>query len=91
MKDRILKEGLILTIRTKPIWNEGAVSNIIRNEAYTGYLVLGKYQNRSYKDHTRVRVPKEQWIRVPNCHEPIIERTVWLTVNNKMDIQAKKR
>ncbi len=90
IEDRVLKEGIILHIRTKPVWKDGAVGSILRNEAYTGYLVLGKYQNRSYKDHTRVRVPKEDWIRVPNCHEPIIDRAKWLMVNNKLDDRSNK-
>ena len=90
IEDRLLKEKIVLKIKTRPIWDEKSVNNILRNESYTGYLVLGKYHNRSYKDKTRVRVPKEDWIRVPNCHEPIIEREKWLIVNNQMDSKSRK-
>ena len=45
IEKRILKEGIILTIRTRPIWKSESVRNILKNETYTGYLVLGKYRN----------------------------------------------
>ena len=90
IEERVLKEGIIISIKTRPVWNENSVRNILKNEAYTGYLVLGKYQNKSYKDKTRIRVPEEQWIRVPNCYEPIIDRKTWLIVNNKIDANKEK-
>ena len=90
IENRVLKEDTILSIKTKPLWTDKSVRNILRNEAYTGYLVLGKYQNKSYKDKTRVVLPKEQWIRVPNCYEPIIDREKWLIVNDKIENNAEK-
>ena len=90
IEERVLKEGIIISIKTRPVWNENSVRNILKNEAYTGYLVLGKYQNKSYKDKTRIRVPEEQWIRVPNCYVPIIDRKTWLIVNNKIDANKEK-
>ena len=84
IENRILKEGTIITIRTKPLWKADSVRKILKNEVYTGYLVLGKYRNKSYKDKTRLKVPKEEWIRVPNCHEPIIDRDDWVKAKEKL-------
>lgn len=53
--------------------------------------MLGKFHNKSYKDKTRVAVPKDEWIRVPHCHEPIIDRNKWLMANDRMESNSKGR
>ena len=59
-------------IDKKSMWVQCSVKRILENEIYTGTLVQGKSIrgiNRKPK-----KVPKEQWIRVPNAHEAIISR-----------------
>lgn len=85
IENRILKNGILLKIYQRSIWTAKKVRNILKNEAYTGCLVLGKSHHRSYKDKTKVAVPKEDWIRVPHCHEPIIDRNKWLMVNDILE------
>lgn len=84
IEEQKLIEGHILDIPKKIIWDDGMIREILRNEMYTGYLALGKTVNKSYKDRTKIRLPKEEWIRVPNCHEPIIEREIWEQVKEKL-------
>ena len=85
VEEQQLLEGHILKIPKKIIWDDGMIREILRNEMYTGYIALGKTVNKSYKDRTKIRLSKEQWIRVPNCHEPIIDREVWLQVKEKLE------
>lgn len=59
-------------INKKSLWVQCSVRHILDNEVYTGTLVQGKSIrgiNRKPK-----KVPKDQWIRVPNAHEAIISR-----------------
>ena len=91
MEESILKKDIILRIPQRVLWTEETVRRIINNEVYTGYLVLGRVQNKSYKDRTKVKVPKDQWIRVPHCHTPLIDRKIWLKINNKREEERKTR
>jgi DNA invertase Pin-like site-specific DNA recombinase len=66
------------------VWKNMAIFKLIRNEMYTGTLVQGKIQTVSYKSKKQKNVPKEEWIRVPNCHEPIISMQTWEKVMKKI-------
>ena len=84
IEEQKLIEGHILDIPKKTLWDDGMVREILRNEMYTGYLALGKTVNKSYKDRTKVKLPRDEWIRVPNCHESIIDRDIWLKAKEKL-------
>ena len=77
------KIGEIIKIPTRPIWSMASVRHILMDEVYIGTLVQGKVEGRSYKDKTQVKIPKDQWIRVPHCHTPIIEKEVWDNVSER--------
>lgn len=55
-------------------WTPSTVRNILNNEVYIGNTVQGKRRTKSYKVHKVEAVPQEEWIRVENTHEPIIEK-----------------
>jgi DNA invertase Pin-like site-specific DNA recombinase len=71
-------------------WQAKAVSRILTNEVYLGVLEQGKRVTPNYKVRKRVDVPKEQWARIEDAHEPIIERHLFNTVQNllKQDTRA---
>ena len=54
------------------LWCDGTVRNILKNQIYTGCMVQGRNKIKSYKIQKTISVPEEQWIVVPNTHEPII-------------------
>ena len=58
-------------------WSTSAVTQLLRNEAYIGNMVQHKKEIFSYKDRRMTAVPKDEWIRVENTHEPIISMDVW--------------
>lgn len=76
--------GQVIYIPKKVIWSDAMVRDILRNEMYTGYSVFGKTENKSYKDNTKIALSRKDWIRIPNCHEPIIDREEWLQVQEKL-------
>jgi hypothetical protein len=40
---------------------------------YLGHMVQGKQKVKSYKVHTRVKVPEDEWFIVEDTHEPVVE------------------
>ena len=65
-------------------WHVTSIRAILNNEVY-----LGKQRNKSMKSKEKVRNPKEDWIVVENCHEPIITQELWDTVHKILN--AKHR
>lgn len=55
-------------------WTPSTVRNILKNEVYIGNTVQGKRRAKSYKIHKIENVPQEEWVRVENTHEPIIDK-----------------
>ncbi len=55
-------------------WSPSTVRKILNNEVYIGNTVQGKRRTKSYKVHKVEAVPKEEWVVVPNTHEPIIDK-----------------
>lgn len=55
-------------------WTPSTVRNILNNEVYIGNTVQGKRRTKSYKVHKVENVPQEEWVRVENTHEPIIDK-----------------
>lgn len=90
---RILKEKEILTpaeystsigikLSSKPQelehqWNAVTVADILDRQEYIGDTVNFKSTARSYKDKTRVNLPKEDRKVFKNTHEPIIDEHTW--------------
>jgi len=80
-------------LNTSAKWQAKAVSRILANEIYTGVLEQGKRVTPNYKVRKRVDVPKDQWVRAENAHEPIIERALFDTVQELLnqDTRAASR
>lgn len=66
------------------MWTLSTIYTILRNETYTGTLVQGKSHNVSYKNKKKKPVPKDDWIRVPNSHEAIIDGKLWDIVAERL-------
>lgn len=58
-------------------WVPSTIRNILSNEVYIGNTVQGKRRTKSYKIHKVESVPKEEWVRVENTHEPIIDKEIF--------------
>ena len=60
-----------------PRWTSGTVARMLRNPVYAGTMAQGKQRKASYKSKHRSSIPREQWVRVPGTHEPIVEHAAW--------------
>lgn len=65
-------------------WRSWSIQQILKNEAYIGNLVQGKYKNL-LEDGTRSKLrPEEDWIRVENRHEAIIDKKMFDSVQKQL-------
>ena len=68
-------------------WNSDTINRILDRQEYIGDTVNFRSTQRSFKDHTKINLPKESWKIFKNHHEPIIDEETWNTVqrirNNK--------
>ena len=58
-------------------WNGRTVATILERQEYIGDTVNFRYTIRSYKDKTKVNLPKEEWKIFKNTHEPIVDEYTW--------------
>ncbi len=56
------------------LWSPKTIREILSNMMYLGHMVQGKQRVKSYKVHTRIRVPREEWFVVEDMHEPIVDK-----------------
>jgi len=63
--------------RTQKIWRGNTIQDILKNEVYIGNLVSGKSGTVSYKNQLQIKKDENDWIRVENTHEPIINIKLW--------------
>ncbi len=62
-------------------WYSSAVTNIIKNKVYCGYIQWQKKDYKKPKDINKRRVvkkrPEEDWIEAKGKHEPIVSEETW--------------
>lgn len=59
------------------MWNPGTIGYILQNPVYIGTMVQGKQRVVSYKVHTAISTPEEEWFVVEDTHEPIIDKATF--------------
>ena len=69
---------------SKGLWTQSTIYKVLRNETYTGTLVQGKSHKISYKNHKDKPVPPEEWTRVAETHEAIIDPLTWQKVRERL-------
>lgn len=72
------------------LWTLTTVAAILHNEVYTGTLAQGRTHYVSYKNHHRLKVPKEEWIRTPGAHEAIIDEETWSAVQELLQSKSHR-
>ena len=64
-------------------WSTRTIDLVLKNPTYMGHMVQGRHKVRSYKIHTIVPIPEDEWFWVENTHEAIIDEE---TYNNVQDL-----
>lgn len=71
-------------------WTPNCLYPILRNPIYLGHMVQGRQAKLNYKSKKRILLSKEQWIVVPNTHEPIIPSKVFETIHSRKKEKRKE-
>lgn len=74
---------------SKGLWTQSTVAAILRNEMYIGTLVQGKSHHISYKNKKRKKVDKDEWVKVPDTHEAIIDKETWERTQERIDSRTR--
>ncbi|MCL2410305.1 MAG: recombinase family protein [Treponema sp.] len=83
------KQKEIDRTRHGSIWKTPSIFHMVRNEVYTGALVQGKSTCVSYKNRRKIIKPKDEWIIIPNSHEPIIDDVTWEITQKRLENQTR--
>ena len=70
-------------------WTRTYVQFMLKNEIYVGSMVQGRQYTPSYRSKKREPIPKEDWIVVPNMHEPIVSRELFDEAQKRMGARKK--
>lgn len=81
----VLPEGKI------PAWSYTMVRRIATNPTYAGNLTQNRRRKLSYKVNKMLALPKEQWVTVPDTHEPIVRLEVFIRVQELLQNRAYTR
>lgn len=68
------------TAQNDGMWNPSTITMILKNPLYIGTMVQGKCRVISYKVHSTILTPEEEWFVVENTHEPIIDKATFQLV-----------
>ena len=58
-------------------WAARTVADILERQEYIGDTVNFRSTTRSFKDKTKIELPKEEWKVFESTHEAIIDRETW--------------
>ena len=73
------------SVSDNPMWGDRVLTNILTNPIYTGDLVQGRRRVKSYKVHEIEAVPEDEWVRVADTHEAIIDRETFEKVQASVE------
>jgi len=65
-------------------WGNTQILRIIREELYTGTLVCFKYKRAAVGNRRQVKVPENEWLRIPNTHEAIVTAEQFAEANARL-------
>lgn len=71
------------------LWTQSTIAAILCNEMYTGTLVQGKSHHISYKNKKRKKVAKDEWVKVPDTHDAIIDSDTWERTQERLNSHTR--
>lgn len=70
-------------------WSAGMILRILKNPVYTGTLEQGRVTTPNYKVKKLLNKPRKDWAVVENCHEAIIDRFDFETVQKVLALDTR--
>ncbi len=68
---------------TDTIWTSSTINYILKNPVYLGKLIQRKYERVNLKTKKKRILKSDDWIKVSNNHDAIIDESVFERVNQK--------
>lgn len=87
-QDEFLAEGRSYQKKVAPMWSDAMVSDILKNDFYTGTIRFHKRERLTIHGADR-KVPREEQIVFENNHDPIIDRQTFELVQDLMKKRIK--
>jgi DNA invertase Pin-like site-specific DNA recombinase len=72
-------------------WSDGTVRKVIQDMVYTGTVVSGKYAYKSFNDRQVKRIPKSDWVFVPDMHEAIVSKDEFELANKLLSMKRSRK
>ena len=76
-------------LKEESVWDAVMVLRILKNPVYIGVLEQGRVTTPSYRVKRLVVKPREEWAVVENCHEPIIDRYDFESVQKVLALDTR--
>jgi DNA invertase Pin-like site-specific DNA recombinase len=70
-------------------WSDRSVDWILRNPVYTGSMVSHRQTTKSFKNHSIVRLPEEEWIVVEGTHEALVSKVQFEKVQQLLSVKER--
>jgi len=72
------------------MWSMASVRVVLQNKTYLGYVVNGKTTTKSFKNSKLVKKPEDQWIEIPNMHEPLISEDTFNLAQKLIHVKRRE-
>jgi len=73
-------------------WYKSAIRRILVNPVYLGHMVQGKTKSDLWGKGGCVELPQEQWVKIKNTHEPLVDEETFLAVRRiKQERESSER
>ena len=76
----------IPTVYENNLWTKMNVRRIILDERYTGCYVGKKQKRLDLSSNKKISIPKEDWIRVENSHDPLVSKELFEQAQNVISV-----
>lgn len=71
-------------------WYRSTIKTMVSNPTYYGALVISKHKKALWLGIPHHKIPKEEWEIVENTHEPIIDKSLFLAVQEEIKNREQK-
>jgi len=65
-------------------WSSSQIHRMIHEELYTGTLVCFKAERVTVGSKSNRKIPRSEWLRIPNTHEAIVSTELFAEANAKL-------
>lgn len=72
-------------------WKSSTIISILSKQEYCGDVLNFKTYSKSYKNKKRYANDRENWVIFKDVHEPIIDRAVWETIQERRSRKTRKK